>query len=134
MAGQITAAQSAAPESLRVVFDSKNSAFQGAARSKINQTRKRSFATLHDLEPGSLGQRSRADGMAIDAKGRLYVGISSGVQVIDPKGRHLGTIRVPAVVRNLAFAGPRRRVLYMTTLEALYRVQMLSEGPAGRAK
>ena len=82
----------------------------------------------------TFGQRSRADGMAIDAKGRLYIGTSSGVQVIDPRGRYLGTIRVPAVVRNLAFAGPGRRVLYMTTLEALYRVQMQSEAPAGRAK
>ena len=95
---------------------------------------KRPFVKLHEPEQGSLGPRSRADGMAIDSRGRLYVATASGVQVIDPRGQYLGTIRVPSVARNLAFGGPRRQTLYMTALESLYRVQMLSEGPAGRAK
>ena len=95
---------------------------------------KRQFARLRDPERGSLGLRSRADGMALDSKGRLYVATASGVQVVGGSGQHLGTIRLPAVARNLAFAGPRRQVLYLTALESLYRVQLLSEGPAGRAK
>ena len=97
-------------------------------------TNKRPFTTLHDLERGSLGMRSRADGMGIDAEGRLYVGTSSGVQVIDRTGRYLGTIRVPAVTRNVAFGGPGHHTLYLTTLNALYRVELLSHGPEGRAK
>jgi gluconolactonase len=95
---------------------------------------KRQFVKLHDPEQGSLGLRSRADGMAIDSNGRLYVATASGVQVIDPHGNYMGTIRVPSVVRNVAFAGPKRQTLYMTALEELYRVQMLSQGPADRAK
>jgi len=95
---------------------------------------KRQFAKLREPEKGSLGLRSRADGMALDSKGRLYVATASGIQVIDPRGDYLGTIRVPSVVRNVAFGGPRRQTLYMTALESLYRVQMLSEGPDGRAK
>lgn len=97
-------------------------------------TNKRQFVKLHDLTQGSLGLRSRADGMGLDSMGRLYVATGSGIQVIDSRGRHLGTIRVPAIVRNLAFAGPRRHTLYMTALESLYRVEMLSQGPPGRAK
>ena len=95
---------------------------------------KRQFAKLREPEQGSLGPRSRADGMALDSKGRLYVSTASGIQVIDPRGEYLGTIRVPSVVRNVAFGGPRRQTLYMTALESLYRIQMLSEGPGGRAK
>ena len=95
---------------------------------------KRPFVKLREPEQGSLGLRSRADGMALDSKGRLYVATASGVQVIDPKGQYLGTIRVPSVARNVAFAGPNRQTLYMTALESLYRVQMLSQGPTGRAK
>jgi gluconolactonase len=72
--------------------------------------------------------------MAIDSMGRLYVSTAAGIQVIDPRGRHPGTIRLPAVARNLAFGGPQRQTLYLTALEGLYRVQMLSEGPAGRGK
>jgi gluconolactonase len=97
-------------------------------------TNKREFVQLKEPEKGSLGMRSRGDGMALDAMGRLYVGTAAGIQVIDPKGKHLGIIRLPAVARNLAFAGPDRRTLYLTTLEALYRVRMLSAGPGGRAK
>ena len=95
---------------------------------------KRPFVKLREPEQGSLGLRSRADGMALESKGRLYVATASGVQVIDARGEYLGTIRVPAVVRNVAFGGPRRQTLYMTALESLYRVQTLSEGPSGRAK
>lgn len=95
---------------------------------------KRQFAKLRDPEQGSLGLRSRADGMALDSNGRLYVATASGVQVIDQKGNYLGTIRVPTVVRNVAFGGPTRQTLYMTALESLYRVETISQGPADRAK
>lgn len=95
---------------------------------------KREFAKLQELEQGSMGPRSRADGMALDSMGRLYVATAAGVQVIDSRGRHLGIIRVPSVARNVAFSGPRRQTLYMTAMESLYRVQMLSQGPTGRAK
>jgi gluconolactonase len=95
---------------------------------------KRQFAKLQEPEKGSLGLRSRADGMGLDSMGRLYVATAAGIQVVDSRGRHLGIIRVPSVVRNVAFGGPRRQTLYMTALESLYRVQMLSQGPAGRAK
>jgi gluconolactonase len=97
-------------------------------------TNKRQFAKLQEPEKGSLGLRSRADGMGLDSMGRLYVATAAGIQVVDSRGRHLGIIRVPSVVRNVAFGGPRRQTLYMTALESLYRVQMLSQGPAGRAK
>jgi gluconolactonase len=95
---------------------------------------KRPFVKLAEPEPGPRGPRSRADGMAIDSHGRLYVATASGVQVIAREGRYLGTIRVPSVVRNLAFAGAGRRTLYMTALESLYGVQMISSGPSNRAK
>jgi gluconolactonase len=88
---------------------------------------KQRFAKLHDPEQWpSWGLRSRADGMATDSKGRLYVATASGVQVIDPHGQYLGTIRTPAIIRNLAFGGPQRNTLYMTALVALYKLQMSS--------
>lgn len=95
---------------------------------------KRPFAKLLEPESGSHGLRSRADGMALDSEGRLYVATASGVQVIDPRGNHLGTIRVPVVARNLAFGGTDRHVLYLTALDALYRIRLLSRGPPDRPK
>ena len=95
---------------------------------------KREFVKLQEPEEGSLGLRSRADGMALDSMGRLYVATAAGIQVIDSRGRHLGIIRVPSVARNVAFGGPGRRTLYLTALESLYQVPMIAQGPPGRAK
>lgn len=95
---------------------------------------KREFVKLQEPEKGSLGLRSRADGMALDSMGRLYVATAAGIQVIDSRGRHLGIIRVPSVARNVAFGGPGRRTLYLTALESLYQVPMIAQGPPGRAK
>jgi gluconolactonase len=100
----------------------------GSARNK------RQFVKLLEPEMGSLGLRSRGDGMALDTEGRVYVSTAAGIQVIDREGKHLGIIRLPAVARNLAFAGPDRRMLYLTALNALYRVPVLSAGPADRSK
>jgi gluconolactonase len=107
-------------------------AFDVGADGRVSN--KRQFARLLEPEKGSLGPRSRADGMAIDAMGRLYVTTAAGIQVIDPRGTHLGIIRLPSVARNVAFGGKDRRTLYLTALESLYRVPMLAEGPAGRSK
>ena len=107
-------------------------AFDVAADGRVSN--KREFARLIELEKGSVGPRSRADGMAIDAMGRIYVSTVAGIQVLDRAGKHLGIIRLPSVARNVAFGGKDRRTLYLTTLGSLYRVQMLAEGPAGRSK
>ena len=107
-------------------------AFDAGSDGRVSN--KRQFARLLEPEKGSLGPRSRADGMAIDAMGRLYVSTAAGIQVVDSRGAHLGIIRLPSVARNAAFGGKDRRTLYLTALESLYRVQMLAAGPAGRSK
>jgi len=66
--------------------------------------------------------------------GRLYVATAAGVRVVDRRGHHLGTIRVPSLVRNLAFGGPSRRTPYLMAAESLFRMHMVSEGPLERAK
>jgi gluconolactonase len=67
--------------------------------------------------------------MALDREDRVYITTVAGVQVFDAKGGYLGTIKVPRQPANAAFAGPDRRVLYITAREGLYRVKMLSQGP-----
>lgn len=92
---------------------------------------KRPFARLRDIPAG---QESGADGMALDREGHLYVTSVAGVQVFDRKGQYLGTIKVPRQATNVAFAGPDKRVLYITAREGLYRMKMLSQGPRRRGK
>jgi gluconolactonase len=87
---------------------------------------KRVFAHLMGIAPNS---ESGADGMAIDSDGRLYVATVTGIQILDPAGKYLGSIRVPRQATNVAFGGENKSTLYITAREGLYRVQMLSHGP-----
>ena len=88
--------------------------------------KKRTFAQLLDIPEG---KESGADGMALDREDRLYVTTVAGVQVFDATGKHLGTIKVPRQPANAGFAGPDKRVLYITAREGLYRINMLAQGP-----
>lgn len=83
------------------------------------------------------GIKTFADGMTIDNEGRLYVATGGGVEILSPKGEHLGTIPVrcpPADCQNLAFSGPNKRTLYVAGAGSLYRIEMLAQGFMGRAK
>jgi gluconolactonase len=86
---------------------------------------KRAFAQLRDIPDG---KESGADGLALDNEGRIYITTLTGVQVFDAKGAYLGTIKVARQPANAAFAGPDKRVLYITAREGLYRVKLLSQG------
>jgi gluconolactonase len=103
---------------------------------------------------GPLNGDDGGDGMAIDAGGRLYVTGNAGIHVFSPTGLHLGLIPTPRRAITLAFSGPGKRMLYVpmtgavgpdgkawTTPEGIrntgmtiYRIQMLAQGFAGRAK
>jgi gluconolactonase len=87
---------------------------------------KRPYARLLDIKEGA---DSGADGMAIDSQGRIFVTSATGVQVFDPAGQYVGTIQVPRKPTNVAFAGPGKRILYITAREGLYRLPTLTRGP-----
>lgn len=99
-------------------------------------TNRRAFARLEGVVKTATGVRSGADGLAVDAEGRLYVATLAGVQVFSPQGRHLGTIPVGAAEgpQSLAFGGPDRKTLYIVGRGAAWRVPTLTEGPTDRAK
>lgn len=95
-----------------------------------------------------------ADGMTIDAQGRVYVTASQGVHVLSPDGKHLGLIPTPRQPITIAFSGPEKKTLYVgqmgavgpdgkawatpqgtrNTAMTLYRIPMLAEGYKGRPK
>jgi gluconolactonase len=113
-------------------------AFDVLADGSVNK--RRDFAKLAD------GQQRGADGLTIDAEGRLYVGTNIGIQVFDRHGQHLGTIPAPRQVTTLAFAGPDKKTLYFIgrgtdgaggdgpNARSLYKVSMQAQGFKGRAK
>ena len=103
----------------------------------------RNFAEAYERRP----THSLADGLAVDAAGRLYAATYLGVLVFSPKGEQLGRIRIPRQPVNVAFAGPDKKTLYVLgailglrdadsqpEFGAVYKIPMLAEGFKGRAK
>jgi gluconolactonase len=98
-------------------------------------TNRRNFAKYEGVKPNAAGvPSSGADGLAIDADGRIYVAASNGVQVFSPQGQHLGTIATPRPPQNLAFAGREKKTLYIVGRGAVSQVQMIAAGLKERPK
>ena|SRR5436309_3140142 len=68
------------------------------------------------------------DGMKVDVQGNLYSAGPGGVWIFSAEGKHLGTIRIPERVGNLAFGDADNKSLYITASSHLYRVRVQVEG------
>lgn len=64
------------------------------------------------------------DGLTVDRDGRLYVCGPSGIWVLSPEGRHLGTLRLPEAPHNLAWGDDDGRALYVTASTSIYRLRV----------
>ena len=111
-------------------------------------------ATRNRRDFGTLDGDTGADGMAIDAAGRLYVTGAAGVHVLSSDGKHLGVIPTPRRAITLAFSGPQKKTLYVAQLGAvgpdgkdwvtpqgvrntamtIYKLPLLAQGFSGRPK
>ncbi len=68
------------------------------------------------------------DGLKVDKKGDVYSTGPGGVWVISAAGKHVGTIRTPKRITNMAFGDKDFRTLYMTGFGALYRIRVKVPG------
>jgi gluconolactonase len=96
--------------------------------------KRRDFAKLAGWSKGDTGWSSGADGLAVDAAGRVYVASNAGIEVFGAAGDALGVIPLPKKPQNLAFAGPGKNTLYVVGRGAAYKIAVLTPGFAGRAK
>jgi gluconolactonase len=69
--------------------------------------------------------------MKVDKSGNVYSAGPGGVWIFSPEGKHLGTIRVPEVVGNLAWGDADGKSLYITASTSVYRIRLKIAG-AGR--
>jgi sugar lactone lactonase YvrE/glyoxylase-like metal-dependent hydrolase (beta-lactamase superfamily II) len=107
-------------------------AYQVVAGGAVSQPK--NFARLAGFKQTENGPSSGADGLAVDAQGRLYVASSAGVEVFDRRGKALGVIDLPKAPQNLAFAGSSGNALYVVGRGAVWKIDTLTRGPANRAK
>ena len=71
------------------------------------------------------------DGIKVDADGNLYVSGPGGLWVLSAEGRHLGTIRVPRHIHNMAWGDADGRTLYLCARDRLYRMRLNVRGTVG---
>ena len=96
--------------------------------------KRRDFAPLKGAVKTAKGIDNGIDGMAIDNDGRVYAISNAGIEVFTAKGEALGVIPVPVKAQNLAFGGKDGKTLYIVGMGNMYKVGMLAEKYAGRAK
>jgi gluconolactonase len=64
------------------------------------------------------------DGMKVDTKGNIYSTGPGGIWVITPEGKHIGTIRTPETITNLAFGDTDKKTLYLTARPTIYKIRV----------
>jgi gluconolactonase len=60
------------------------------------------------------------DGFRVDREGNVWSSAGDGVHCFDPDGTLIGKIRIPEVVANVEFGGPKRNRLYICGTTSLY--------------
>lgn len=68
------------------------------------------------------------DGFRLDTEGRIWTSAGDGVHCYEPDGTLIGKIKVPAVVANVCFGGPRRNYLYICGTTSLYAIRLPVNG------
>jgi len=68
------------------------------------------------------------DGMKVDSAGRVFCTGPGGIWVVEPDGRHVGTIRFPEQAINMAFGGEDLCTLFVTAHTSVYTVRVKTPG------
>jgi gluconolactonase len=68
------------------------------------------------------------DGFRLDTEGRIWTSAADGIHCYEPDGTLIGKVKVPEVVANCAWGGPKRNVLYICGTTSLYSVRLMVNG------
>jgi gluconolactonase len=68
------------------------------------------------------------DGMKVDTLGNIYSSGPGGIWIVAPDGKHIGTIRTPESVTNLAFGDADKKTLYITARPTIYKIPVKVPG------
>lgn len=69
------------------------------------------------------------DGFRVDRDGNLWASSADSVRVFAPDGTLIGRIRIPEIVSNLCFGGPKRNRLFITAQTSLYALYVNAHPP-----
>ena len=69
------------------------------------------------------------DGFRVDRDGNLWTSSADSVRVHTQDGTLIGRIKIPEIVSNLCFGGPKRNRLYITAQTSLYAIYVNNHPP-----
>lgn len=73
-------------------------------------------------------RKGGCDGMKVDTQGNIWTTGPGGVLVINPEGKHIGSILTGQNTGNCAWGGPDKSTMYITADMFLVRVKTLAKG------
>ena len=79
-----------------------------------------------DMNEGS--EPGIPDGLKVDSKGRVYCTGPGGIWVMNPDGKHIGTIKFPEQAVNFAFGGPDLKTLFCCAHTSVYTLRVTTPG------
>lgn len=68
------------------------------------------------------------DGFRIDQDDRIWTSAGDGVHCFDPDGTMIGKIKIPEIVGNVCFGGPKRNRLFICGCTSLYSSYLAVNG------
>jgi gluconolactonase len=80
------------------------------------------------LDPNPDAAPGGPDGIRVDKEGNIYGSGPGGVWIISPAGKHIGTIKVPEVVSNVAWGDEDGKTLYITASTSVFRIKLRVAG------
>ena len=76
-----------------------------------------------------IGERPGSpDGMKVDVEGNVYCTAPGGIWVIDPSGKHLGTVLTGAPSTNICWGGEDWKTMYYTTRHTFGSIKLKIAG------
>lgn len=68
------------------------------------------------------------DGFRVDTAGRIWTSTGEGVHCFTDQGELIGKIRIPEMVSNVVFGGPKRNRLFICGTTSLYAAYLTARG------
>jgi gluconolactonase len=68
------------------------------------------------------------DGFRVDVEGNIWTSAGEGINCYTPQGELIGRIKIPELVSNCTFGGPKRNRLFITATSSLYAVFLNARG------
>ena len=132
--GQVTLAikDIATPNGLSFSPDEKYLYANGSQNKYVRQydvqpddtlTNSRMFIDMSSDKAGGI-----TDGMKVDTKGNVYESGPRGIWIMNPEGKHLGTILTPEFVANLCFGDQDNKTLYIAARTGVYKIRVNTAG------